>query len=129
MDNIVARLLAGESVDAIADEMAQTLNNAKAEADRIQEEERVRVQEQEAIKQEIVNGKRELIAAVLGSVADYLTFTQVDSDIAESLRTASDEELDKYAESIDQIVEFANGLKALEFAIPNVGDGFWFMKG
>lgn len=117
MDNIVARLLAGESVDAIAEEMAETLNNAKAEAARIQKEEEEK-QAIEAQKQEITNGKRELIAAVLGSVADYLTFTQVDTDIAESLRTASDEELDKYAESIDQIVKFANGLQALEFSIP-----------
>lgn len=119
-DDILARLHNGDSVDDIAQEMAEALNAAKtsydeAEAKRIEEEKKL---EAEKANQEArTKAKRVAVAKMIDSVVE-LANMEGKHDLADKLIALSDTELDDIAETIValfELVEMTEQLSMLEF--------------
>lgn len=138
--DILARLLDGDSVDTIASEMANTLNEAKAEADKLQkeaEERRLAEQVAKAKREEELKAKREALSHIVFEIAEYLgKYTSVDEKVLGELTKATDEDIDKYSEQIEALAELMGTLGSLEFSVKKLPRGkkmdidrllnFWF---
>ena len=100
-NDILARLAAGESVDAIAQEMTKALNDAQTA-----------YKEQEAQK-----GKIQASAKILQSVLDYMVTYHPEAQITKELQIEgiTEDAAREVGEMLDQAVEFST---RLEKALP-----------
>ena len=115
-DDILARLQDGDSVDAIATEMANALNAAKTAYD---EAEAKRIEEEKKIDQE-KKAKRGYVVRIIDALADYAEHFGK-KEIADKLDAMTDDDYDGLAEAIKamiELVEMADKLKVLEYSNP-----------
>ena len=113
--DILARLASGETMDAIAAEITETLNAAEAEY--IAEREEAARQEAEIAR--VQNAKRAAIEMIVDGFCDYLVAIGED----ELLDEMHEVDFDEMINSIDSVVELARSmqkLKDLQFDIPVV---------
>lgn len=112
VEDILARIQSGDSVDEIAKEMTDALNEAKAqydaaEAKRQAELEAARKQaEEDARRNQEKEEKRSLIDNILQSVIAYLEYTG-HQDMVKQLIDLTDEDVDNLADALDAMVEIA----------------------
>ena len=106
-NDLVAALQSGVSVEDIAAQMSKDLNAAKAEYDRLTAE------KAEAARK---TRKRDLVYGFYSALGMYVTEFYPDSVIAEMIATAgtpTDEDLDSFAEQMDNLVETFEAMKNL----------------
>ena len=105
-EDILARLQNGETVDAIANEMANALNEAEAEKKAIDAE--IAAKEKEETR--VLEAKRAAINDMLDAACDYL-IASGESDFLEDLREV---DTDKVIELLDGTIEMAKSLEKLK---------------
>ena len=110
--DILARLQNGESTDAIAQEMANTLNEAAAEKKALDAEKAAKEKEETRI----LEAKREAVEHMLAAVADYLVIAG-EGDFVVELK---DIDVDKVIELLDGSIKMSKSLekfKELQFPL------------
>ena len=105
-NDIIARLESGTPVEAIADEMAQALNEAQVEYAKSQQA--ARIKDEEAMK--LRNAKREAMEVILDGFSDYL-YVCGEEDLMDELADAN---IDELIEGFDAMLELAKGLKSIK---------------
>ena len=108
--DILARLQNGDTVDDIAAEMANALNEAEAEKKALDAE--LAAKEKEETR--VVEAKREAVEHMLAAMADYLVIAG-EGDLVKELQKI---DTDKIIELLDGSIEMAKSLeklKGLEF--------------
>ena len=111
-EDILARLQNGETVDAIAQEMATALNEAEAEK-KVLDAELAAKEKEEA---RALEAKRAAVDDMVDAVCDYL-IAAGESDLLEDLREV---ETDKVIEMLDGSIKMAkkiDHLKSLQFPL------------
>jgi hypothetical protein len=114
-NDIIARLESGTPVEAIADEMAQALNEAQVEYAKSQEE--ARIKDEEARK--LHNGKREAMEVILDGFSDYL-YVAGEEDLMDELAECN---IDELIEGFDAMLELAKGLKSIKPVVEGISKG------
>ena len=104
--DILARLQNGDTVDAIAKEMADALNEAEAEKRALDAE--LAAKEKEETR--VLEAKRAAVNDMLDAVCDYLV-TAGESDLIEDLKEI---ETDKVIEMLDGSIKMAKSLEQLK---------------
>ena len=104
--DILARLQNGETVDAIAAEMANALNEAEAEKRTLDAE--LAAKEKEETR--VLEAKRVAVNNMLDAVCDYLVATG-EGDLIEDLKEV---ETDKVIEMLDSSIKIAKSLEQLK---------------
>ena len=126
VEDILARIQNGDSVDEIAKEMTDALNEAKtqyeaAEAKRQAELEAARKQaEEDARRNQEKEEKRALVDNILQSVIAYLEYIG-HQDMVKQLIDLTDEDVDNLADALDAMVELTEmmeKIKLVEFGMP-----------
>jgi hypothetical protein len=126
VEDILARIQDGDSVDDIAKEMTDALNEAKAqydaaEAKRQAELEAARKQaEEDARAYQEKEEKKILVDNIIQSVITYLEYTG-HQDMANQLIDSTDADVDTIAEAFDAMIELfemTEKLKVLEYGNP-----------
>lgn len=104
IDDIVARLQKGESLDTIGNELATMLNDAQAKHIAIQkaEEEKREKARQDQIKAQRTATRRELLWDVLDAIQKYAGYTDYAAVIDKWMAEATDEDV---AELDAQLIE------------------------
>ena len=105
-EDILARLQNGESTDAIAQEMANALNEAAAEKKALDAENAAKEKEEARI----LEAKRAAVDNMLDAVCDYLIVAG-ESDFIADMREI---DTDKVVELLDGTIEMAKGLEKLK---------------
>ena len=106
-NDLVAALQSGVSAEDLAAQMSKDLNAAKAEVDRLAAEKAAAA---------LAARKRDLVYGFYSALGMYVTEFYPDSAIAEMIVTAgtpSDEELDHFAEQMDNLVATFETMKQL----------------
>lgn len=111
-NDIIARLESGTPVEAIADEMAQALNEAQAEYTKSKEEERRA--DEEAMK--LHNAKREAMEVILDGFSDYL-YVCGEEGLMDELAECN---IDELIEGFDAMLELAKGLKSIKPVVEGI---------
>ncbi len=104
--DILARLQNGETVDAIASEMANALNEAQAEKDALDAELAAKAKEETRV----LNAKRAAVDEMLDALCDYLVAAG-ESDLVSEVHELS---TDKVIEMLDGAIEMAKSLEKLK---------------
>ena len=110
--DILARLQNGESTDAIAQEMANALNEAAAEKKALDAEKAAKEKEETRV----LNAKREAVEHMLAAAADYLMATG-EGDLVPEVQNI---DTDKVIELLDGSIKMSKSLdklKELEFPL------------
>lgn len=113
-EDILARLQNGDSVDAIAQEMAAALNEAQTAFDEAKAKAKVEADR-------VLNAKRAAVEMILDGASDYL-IAAGEEDLQKEIKNI---EIDKLIELLDGSVEMGKSLeklKNLEFKFPLCGD-------
>lgn len=105
-EDILARLQNGETVDAIADEMATALNAAAAEKKALDAENAAKEKEEARV----LEAKRAAVDEILDAICDYLVAAG-EADFIEDLK---DIDTDKVIEMLDGAIEMAKSLEKLK---------------
>ena len=105
-EDILARLQNGDTVDEIAAEMADALNEAEAEKKALDAE--LAAKEKEETR--VLNAKRVAVDGMLDAVCDYL----VASGEGDLITDIKDIETDKVIEMLDGSIEMAKSLEKLK---------------
>lgn len=108
--DILARLQNGETVDTIAAEMANALNEAEAEKKALDAEKAAKAEEETRV----LNAKRVAVDTMLDALCDYL----VAAGEGDYVKDVAEVKTDKVIEMLDGSIEMAKSLeklKALEF--------------
>ena len=111
-NDIIARLESGTPVEAIADEMAQALNEAQAEYTKSQEE--AKRKDEEAMK--LHNAKREAMEVILDGFSDYL-YVCNEEGLMDELAECN---IDELIEGFDAMLELAKGLKSIKPVVEGI---------
>lgn len=114
-EDILARLQNGETADAIANEMANALNEATAEKKALDAE--LATKEKEEIR--VLNAKRVAVDSMLDALCDYL----VAAGEGDYVKDIAEVKTDKVIEMLDGSIEMAKSLeklKDLQFINPKV---------
>ena len=104
--DILARLQNGETVDAIATEMATALNEAEAEKKALDAEKAAKEQEETRV----LNAKRAAVDNMLDALCDYL----VAAGEGEYVKDIAEIKTDKIIEMLDNSIEMAKRLEKLK---------------
>lgn len=110
--DILKRLQNGDTVDAIAQEMADALNAAaseKRDLDAKREAEEKALEAKRAEEDRIYAAKREAVCGIVDSLCDFAVAAGAD-DMLEELHKV---DLDKMVRALDEMLEFASGLERL----------------
>ena len=113
-DDIIAKLESGTPVEAIADEMAQALNEAQAEYTKSKEAERLA---DEAVKK-LYSDKRAAMEVILDGFSDYLYVTGEDILLDELAEC----NIDELIEGFDAMLELAKGLKSIMPVVKGINE-------
>ena len=111
-EDILTRLQNGETADAIANEMANALNEATAEKKALDAE--LATKEKEEIR--VLNAKRVAVDSMLDALCDYL----VAAGEGDYVKDIAEVKTDKVIEMLDGSIEMAKSLeklKELEFPL------------
>ena len=111
-NDIIARLESGTPVEAIADEMAQALNEAQVEYAKSQEE--ARIKDEKAMK--LRNAKREVMEVILDGFSDYL-YVCGEEGFMDELAECN---IDELIEGFDAKLELAKGLKGIKPVVESI---------
>ena len=111
-NDIIARLESGTPVEAIADEMAQALNEAQVEYAKNQEEAK---RKDEAAKK-LHNEKREAMEVILDGFSDYL-YVCGEEGLMDELAECN---IDELIEGFDAMLELAKGLKSIKPVVEGI---------
>ena len=114
-NDIIARLESGTPVEAIADEMAQALNEAQVEYAKSQEEARIKEEKAEAA-QKLHNAKREAMEVILDGFSDYL-YVCGEEGLMDELAECN---IDELIEGFDAMLELAKGLKSIKPVVEGI---------
>jgi len=117
-NDLVAALQSGVSVEDIAAQMSKDLNAAKAEYDRLAAE-RAEAEKKAALQAH----KRDLVYDFYTALGAYVTKFYPNSVIAEMITdagTPSEEDLDQFAEQIDNLVATFETMKNLSELLGDV---------
>ena len=113
-EDILARLQNGDSMDAIAKEMSETLNAAQQQY----QEETIKANAEKLEAERVMNAKRQAVDNMLDCLCDYLVAAG-EEEFIEELKVINTDEM---IETIDSILAFAKSLeslKGLEFPLTN----------
>ena len=105
-EDILARLQNGETVDAIANEMANALNEAEAAKKAIDAE--IAAKEKEEIR--VLEAKRAAVDNMLDAISDYL-LASGEGDLISELKEF---DADKAIELLDGAIEMAKSLEKMK---------------
>lgn len=105
-EDILARLQNGETVDAIANEMANALNEAEAEKKALDAEKAAKTEEETRV----LNAKRVAVDSMLDALCDYL----VAAGESEYVKDIAEIKTDKVIEMLDGTIEMAKSLEKLK---------------
>lgn len=105
-EDILARLQNGETVDAIADEMATALNAAAAEKKALDAENAAKEKEEARV----LEAKRAAVDEILDAICDYLVAAG-EADFIEDLKEI---DTDKVIEMLDGAIDMAKSLEKLK---------------
>ena len=105
-EDILARLQNGETIDAIAAEMAAALNEAEAEKKALDAEKVAKEKE----KTRVLDAKRVAVDNMLDAVCDYL----VASGEGDLITDIKEIETDKVIEMLDDSIKIAKSLEKLK---------------
>ena len=105
-EDILARLQNGESTDAIAQEMANALNEAAAEKKALDAEAAAKEKEEARV----LEAKRAAVDEILDAICDYLVAAG-EADFIEDLK---DIDTDKVIEMLDGAIDMAKSLEKLK---------------
>ena len=105
-EDILARLQNGETADAIANEMANALNEATAEKKALDAE--LVAKEKEEIR--VLNAKRVAVDSMLDALCDYL----VAAGEGDYVKDIAEVKTDKVIEMLDGSIEMAKSLEKLK---------------
>ena len=118
--DIVSRLLAGESLDAIADELTNSLNDAKTEADKILQERKEKEIAEKAAAEAKAKAMEERRADMRDVLAAINTYAQkhmnesVATQLGEYCTDFDDAELDEFCNALDSLVVMFQKYEDLE---------------
>ena len=132
LNDIVAMLQNGATMDSIAAQMTQCLNDAKAEYEKREAEKKAA--EEAARKQaEKAANRREIVLDLLVTLSDYCALVRPKSKVANELKemlfaedsTVTTTELDEFADQLDNLIDTFElltslGLNAHTFQMPVV---------
>ena len=112
--DILARIQAGESVQAIADELIDAINAANAKFRAEEEEKAKKLAEEKKKAEEKAAKKAELAATIATSVMEYLALA--DPELVES----EDEELtaEEVQKLLDTVIPFMSSMKNIQTLFP-----------
>ncbi len=117
--DILARLQNGETVDAIATEMAQALNDAKAEQDALEAkrlEEEKALEAKRAEEDRVYAAKREAVCEIIDGFCDFVVAAGDDEMLAELQNV----DVDKMVRMFDEMIEMSKSLSKLrQLEFPN----------
>ena len=123
IDDIVARLQKGESLDTIGNELATMLNDAQAKHIAIQkaEEEKRAVEAEKArlaqIKAQRTATRRELLWDVLDAIHKYAGYTDYAAVIDKWMAEATDEDVAELDAQLIELLKTVEVLAQLNFAV------------
>lgn len=104
-EDILARLQNGETVDSIASEMANVLNEAEAEKKALDAANAAKAEEETRV----LNAKRAAVDNMLDAVADYL----IAAGEGDLVKKVAEIQTDKVIEMLDGTIEMAKSLEKL----------------
>ena len=104
-EDILARLQNGETVDSIANEMANELNEAEAEKKALDAANAAKAEEETRV----LNAKRAAVDNMLDAVADYL----IAAGEGDLVKEVAEIQTDKVIEMLDGTIEMAKSLEKL----------------
>ena len=104
-EDILARLQNGETVDSIANEMANVLNEAEAEKKALDAANAAKAEEETRV----LNAKRAAVDNMLDAVADYL----IAAGEGDLVKEVAEIQTDKVIEMLDGTIEMAKSLEKL----------------
>ena len=122
VDEIVARLQNGDSLDAIGNELAALLNDAQAKHIAIQKaEEEKRAAEVEKVRQaQRIATRRELLWNVLEAIREYANYTDYAATVNAWLTEATDDDIADLDVQMIELLKTIDVLAQLNFAVaPN----------
>lgn len=104
-EDILARLQNGETVDSIANEMANVLNEAEAEKKALDAAKAAKAEEETRV----LNAKRAAVDNMLDAVADYL----IAAGEGDLVKEVAEIQTDKVIEMLDGTIEMTKSLEKL----------------
>ena len=122
VDEIVARLQNGDSLDAIGNELANLLNDAQAKHIAIQkaEEERRAAEAEKARQAQRIATRRELLWDVLDTIRQYANCTDHSTIVNDWLTKATDEDIAELDAQMIELLKTFEMLSQLNFSIKTV---------
>ena len=122
VDEIVARLQNGDSLDAIGNELANLLNDAQAKHIAIQkaEEERRAAEAEKARQAQRIATRRELLWDVLDTIRQYANCTDHSAIVNDWLTKATDEDIAELDAQMIELLKTFEMLAQLNFSIKTV---------
>lgn len=111
-NDIIARLESGTPVEAIADEMAQALNEAQVEYAKSQEEAKRKDEE----VQKLYNAKREAMEVILDGFSDYL-YVCGEEDLMDDMAETN---IDELIEGFDAMLELTKSFKNIKPVVEGI---------
>ena len=116
VDEIVARLQNGDSLDAIGNELATLLNDAQAKHIAIQQAEEEK-RAAEAKKAQRTATRRELLWDVLNALSQYADYTDYSKMVCDWLAKATDDDIAELDAQIIELLKTIDMLAQLNFAV------------
>ena len=122
VDEIVARLQNGDSLDVIGNELATLLNDAQAKHIAIQkaEEEKREKARQDQIKAQRTATRRELLWDVLDAIHKYAGYTDYAAVIDKWMAEVTDDDIADLDEQMIELLKTFEMLAQLNFSIKTV---------
>ena len=119
VDEIVARLQSGDSLDVIGNELAALLNDAQAKHIAIQkaEEEKRAAEAEKARQAQHTAARRELLWDVLEAIRDYADYTDYAATVNTWLTEVTDDDVAELDAQIIELLKTFEFLAQLNFAV------------
>lgn len=134
LNDIVAMLQNGASMESIAAQMTQCLNDAKAEYEKREAEKKAAEEEarKQAEKDAMAANRRDAVLSLMIDLTDYCAIARPEATVTNELKkvffdndTMTTEELDEFADQLDSLIDTFElltslGLNAHTFQMPMV---------
>ena len=122
VDEIVARLQNGDSLDTIGNELATLLNDAQAKHIAIQkaEEEKRAAEAEKARQAQRIATRRELLWDVLDTIRQYANCTDHSAIVNDWLTKATDEDIAELDAQMIELLKTIEMLAQLNFSFDNI---------
>ena len=122
VDEIVARLQNGDSLDTIGNELATLLNDAQAKHIAIQkaEEERRAAEAEKARQAQRIATRRELLWDVLNALSQYADYTDYGKIVCDWMNELSDNDIAELDAQMIELLKTIEMLAQLNFSFDNI---------